>query len=77
MSKYFCKLKRLVALGFLFVIFLPLMSMILMSFCLYDKWIFVLALSIILLNQTRKTVENKGVEPLTSCVQGRRSSQLS
>ena len=25
----------------------------------------------------RKIVENKGVEPLTSCVQGRRSSQLS
>ena len=41
------------------------MSMILNAFCLSDKRIFVLALSIVLLNQTRKTVENKGVEPFT------------
>ena len=30
-----------------------------------------------LLHSTSILVENKGVEPLTSCVQGRRSSQLS
>ena len=30
-----------------------------------------------LLRVRKKNVENNGVEPLTSCVQGRRSSQLS
>ena len=58
-------------LGYLFVMsILPLMSMIFSSFYLPDKRIFLLAL-FVYLYQYNKTVENKGVEPLTFPIQDR------
>ena len=51
-------------------------------FCIIVHRIYVLMMALIIMsihnsNIPIQTVENKGVEPLTSCVQGRRSSQLS
>lgn len=48
-----------------------------MSMILFYNTGLIFLIHFFLLHSTSILVENKGVEPLTSCVQGRRSSQLS